>query len=183
MARGLNKALLIGNLGKDPEMRYTASGTAVANFNIATSRRRKDPNGNLVDDTEWHRIVVYDKLAEIAGQYLRKGGQVYIEGRIQSRQWTDQQGQTRYTTEIIASELTLLGGRGDSGGGGDTEGDDWDQTPAQSQRPQRPQAQPQAAQSLGQPARPQRQAPPQPQRPAAQEDETFASDDMDDVPF
>jgi single-strand DNA-binding protein len=109
----LNKAILIGNLGKDPEVRYTQGGTAVANFNIATNERRKDAKtGEWQDHTEWHRIVVFGKLAEVCGQYLGKGRQVYIEGRIQSREWEDRDGNKRYTTEIVASEMKMLGAKG-----------------------------------------------------------------------
>jgi single-strand DNA-binding protein len=135
MARGLNKVMLIGNLGADPESRYTASGQAIATFRIATSYRRRDPNGNTTEQTEWHRIVAWEGLAEIANQYLRKGSQVYVEGRLQTRQWTDQQGQNRYTTEIVASDITLLGSSGQR-----NEHDDWE-----TEAPQLPQ--PQAKQS------------------------------------
>jgi single-strand DNA-binding protein len=159
MARGLNKVMLIGNLGADAEVRYTPSGQAVATFRVATSRRRRDPNGNMLDETEWHRIVAWERLAELAQNYLHKGRQVYVEGRLQTRQWTDQQGQQRYTTEIVAYEITLLGGRGDSGGGGG--GDEWGDETSQ-EAPQRPQ---------------------RPQRRPAGEEETFGSEDMDDVPF
>lgn len=110
MAGGLNKAILIGNLGKDPEIRYTPSGLGVANFNIATSETwTKD--GQKETRTEWHRIVAFGKLAEICGEYLSKGRQVYIEGRIQTRDWEDQNGIKRYTTEIVASQMLMLGSR------------------------------------------------------------------------
>jgi single-strand DNA-binding protein len=111
--RSLNKVLLIGNLGSDPEIRHTPSGAAVANFRLATNEVFNDRSGNRQTRTEWHRIVAWSKLAEICGQYLRKGRQVYIEGRIQSRQWDDQQGQRRYTTEIVATNMIMLGGRGE----------------------------------------------------------------------
>ena len=111
---GMNKAILIGNLGKDPEIRYTPSGLAVANFNIATSESWKDNEGERQTRTEWHRIVVFGKLAEICGEYLQKGKQVYIEGRIQTRSWEDNDGVKRYTTEIVGNQMLMLGTRGDS---------------------------------------------------------------------
>jgi single-strand DNA-binding protein len=111
MAGGLNKAILIGNLGKDPEVRYTPSGLGVANFNIATSETWTNKEGAKETRTEWHRIVAFGKLAEICGEYLSKGKQVYIEGRIQTRDWEDQNGVKRYTTEIVANQMLMLGGR------------------------------------------------------------------------
>ncbi len=117
----VNKVTLIGNLGKDPEVRYAPSGSAIANITLATSRRWKDKtSGENQEETEWHRVVFYDRLAEIAGEYLKKGKSVYIEGRLKTRKWTDKEGVEKYTTEIIASEMTMLGGRegGDEGGGG-----------------------------------------------------------------
>ncbi|MGH9436077.1 MAG: single-stranded DNA-binding protein [Terriglobia bacterium] len=116
--RGVNKAILIGNLGADPEMRYTQSGRAVANLRIATSTRWRDrESGEQQERTEWHRVVLFGKLGEIAGEYLKKGSQVYLEGRIQTRKWQGQDGQDRYTTEIVANEMQMLGGRGGDGGG------------------------------------------------------------------
>ncbi|GAB3267961.1 single-stranded DNA-binding protein [Chitinimonas naiadis] len=116
----LNKVLLIGNLGKDPEMRYMPDGSAICNFSIATTETWKDKNsGQKQEKTEWHNITMYRRLAEIAGQYLKKGSSVYIEGRLQTRKWQDKNtGQDRYTTEIIADEMKMLGGRGGSGMGG-----------------------------------------------------------------
>ena len=114
----LNKAMIIGRLGRDPEVRYTQSNTAVATLSIATSERYKDKQGELQENTEWHRVVAWDRLAEICQQYLSKGDQVYIEGPIQTRQWEDKEGQTRYTTEIKAREMTMLGGKNSGGGGG-----------------------------------------------------------------
>lgn len=108
----LNKVMLIGNLGKDPEVRYTGSGTPVANFSIATTHRT-NRGDKWEDQTEWHDIVAFGKLADICGQHLHKGKQVYIEGRIQTRNWTDKEGQKRYRTEIIANEMKMLGGRGE----------------------------------------------------------------------
>ena len=118
MARGVNKVILVGNLGSDPEIRYTGSGTAVCNFSLATSESYKDRDGNQVENTEWHRIVAWARLAEICGEYLKKGRQVYIEGQLQTRQWEDKDGNTKYTTEIKAREMQMLGGRDDNGGGG-----------------------------------------------------------------
>lgn len=113
---GMNKAILIGNLGKDPEVRYTPSGTAVANFSIATSESWKDKeSGEKRERTEWHRIVAWGKLAEICGEYLHKGKQVYVEGRIQTRDWEDNDGIKRYTTEIIINQILMLGTRSDDG--------------------------------------------------------------------
>ena len=108
----INKAILIGNLGADPEVRYTPSGTKVTNFRIATSDNRKDKDGNWQKHTEWHQIVTFGKLADICGEYLSKGKQVYVEGRIQTRSWEDRDGQKRYSTEIVASDMKMLGGRG-----------------------------------------------------------------------
>lgn len=117
----VNKMILLGNLGRDPEVRRTASGSAVCNVTIATSRYWKDRGtGERREETEWHRVVFFDRLAEIAGEYLRKGRPVYVEGRLQTRKWQDREGQDRYTTEIIAEQMQLLGSRdggGDYGGG------------------------------------------------------------------
>jgi single-strand DNA-binding protein len=108
----INKVILVGNLGRDPEIRYTANGAAVANFSIATSERWKDKNtGEMQDRTEWHRIVAWGRLAEICGEYLSKGRQVYIEGRLQTREWEDKDGNKRYTTEVVANEMKMLGTR------------------------------------------------------------------------
>ncbi len=116
MARGINKVILVGNLGKDPEVRYTSSGTAVANITIATSEQWKDKqSGQTQERTEWHNVVFYNRLAEIVGEYLRKGSQVYVEGSLRTRKWQDKSGNDRYTTEIIANEMQMLGGRGGSG--------------------------------------------------------------------
>jgi single-strand DNA-binding protein len=120
MARGINKVILVGNLGKDPETRYMPSGKAVTNFSIATSESWKDKQtGEQKEQTEWHNIVMYDRLAEIAAEYLRKGSQVYVEGKLRTRKWQDKEGRDRYTTEIIANEMQMLGGR--AGGGMGTE--------------------------------------------------------------
>lgn len=109
----LNKVMLIGNLGADPEVRYTQDGTCVCNIRIATTERWKNRNGEQQERTEWHRVVLWGKLGEIAGQYLGKGRQVYIEGRLETRKWTDKDGNDRYTTEIRANEMKMLGGRGE----------------------------------------------------------------------
>jgi single-strand DNA-binding protein len=120
MARGINKVILVGNLGKDPEVRYSPSGSAMANVTIATSDSWKDKQtGEKQERTEWHRVVFFNRLAEIVGEYLKKGSQVYIEGRLQTRKWQGQDGQDRYTTEIVANEMQMLGGRGGGGGGGE----------------------------------------------------------------
>jgi single-strand DNA-binding protein len=117
--RGVNKVILVGNLGRDPEMRYTRSGTAVATLNLATSSSWTDQNGQRQERTEWHRVVAWSKLAEIAKEYLAKGRQVYIEGRLQTRSWDDKDGNKRYTTEVVADQMVMLGGRG----GGDSSRD------------------------------------------------------------
>lgn len=121
MARGINKVILVGNLGKDPEVRYSPNGNAVANITLATSEQWKDRNsGEQQEKTEWHRVVFFNRLAEIVGEYLKKGSQVYVEGKLQTRKWQGQDGQDRYTTEIVASEMQMLGGR--QGGGDDSWG-------------------------------------------------------------
>lgn len=113
----VNKVILLGNLGRDPEVRYMPNGDAVANFSIATTETWKDKQGNRQEKTEWHNIAMYRRLAEIAGEYLKKGSSVYIEGRLQTRKWQDKQGNDRYTTEIIADQLQMLGGRNGGGAG------------------------------------------------------------------
>ena len=119
MARGVNKVILLGNLGADPETRYTANGNAVTNIRLATTDSWRDrQSGEQQERTEWHRVVFFSRLAEIAAEYLRKGSQCYIEGRIQTRKWQGQDGQDRYTTEIVASDMQMVGSRGGSGGGG-----------------------------------------------------------------
>jgi single-strand DNA-binding protein len=118
MARGINKAILIGNLGKDPETRYSANGNAISNVTVATNESWKDKSGEMQERTEWHRVVFFNRLAEIAAEYLRKGSTIYVEGRIQTRKWQGQDGQDKYTTEIVASEMQMLGARGGAGGGG-----------------------------------------------------------------
>jgi len=139
-SRGVNKVILVGNLGQDPEVRYLPSGGAVANFTLATSESWRDKQtGETKEQTEWHRVVMFGKLAEVAGEYLRKGSQVYIEGQLRTRKWTDQSGQERYTTEInvpqIGGVMQMLGGRPQGGGapaGGGQQGG-WGQPQQQSQ--------------------------------------------------
>jgi single-strand DNA-binding protein len=119
MARGINKVILVGNLGADPETRYMPSGGAVTNLSIATSESWKDKqSGEQKERTEWHKVAMFNRLAEIAAEYLRKGSQVYIEGKLRTRKWQDRDGNDRYTTEIIADEMQMLGGRGGGMGGG-----------------------------------------------------------------
>ena len=121
--RGVNKVILVGNLGQDPDARYLPSGGAVTNVSIATSESWKDKQtGDPVERTEWHRVVFFNRLAEIAGEYLKKGSKVYVEGRLQTRKWQDQGGQDRYTTEIVANEMQMLDSRGSGMGGGNYAG-------------------------------------------------------------
>lgn len=149
MARGINKVILVGNLGRDPEMRYTPNGSAVANLAIATSESWKDKQtGENQERTEWHRVVMFSRLGEIAGEYLKKGSKVYIEGKLQTNKWQDKEGNDRYTTEIIANEMQMLDSRGGGSGGGDNS---YDQSAGSFQPQQKrpaaspqPQAQPQA---------------------------------------
>lgn len=123
MSKGINKVILVGNLGQDPEVRYTGSGAAVANISIATSERWKDKqSGEMKDVTEWHRVVLFSRLAEIAGEYLKRGSKVYLEGKLRTRKWQDAQGADRTTTEILADNLQMLDRRGDDLSG-------FDQTP------------------------------------------------------
>lgn len=144
MARGVNKVILVGNLGNDPDIRYTAGGAAVANISIATAESWKDKNsGEQQERTEWHRVVFFGRLAEIVGEYLRKGSQVYVEGRLQTRKWQDKEGHDRYTTEIVANEMQMLGSK--SGGSANYEPASQSQ-PEHSNAPQ-PQSQSAPAQS------------------------------------
>ena len=118
MARGINKVIIVGNVGGDPETRYMPSGSAVTNITVATNESWKDKaSGEQKERTEWHRVVMFNRLGEIAAEYLRKGSQVYIEGKLRTNKWQDKSGNDRYTTEIIADEMQMLGGRGGSGGG------------------------------------------------------------------
>lgn len=168
----INKVILIGNLGRDPEVRYTPNGAAVCNVSVATTRNWKDKNsGDKIEETEWHRVVFYDRLAEIAGEYLKKGRPVYVEGRLKTRKWQDKDGKDNYTTEIVAEQMQLLGGRegggGGSGyGGGQGGGDDF----SQEAPPSRPAARAAATQR---PA----------SAPAAPKSSTGFDDMDDDIPF
>ena len=161
----VNKVIIVGNLGKDPEVRYAANGSAMCNVTIATSRQWKDKtSGERQEETEWHRVTFFDRMAEIAGEYLKKGRPVYVEGRIKTRKYTDKDGVERYATDIIATELQLLGSR--EGGGGGTGGDEMGSAPA---------AAPRSAPSA-------RTAPASRPAPAAKTSTGF--DDMDDdIPF
>ena len=147
----VNKVIVLGNLGRDPELRYTPSGAAVCNVSIATTRNWKSKDsGERQEETEWHRVVFYDRLAEIAGEYLKKGRPVYVEGRLKTRKWQDKDGKDVYTTEIIAEQMQMLGGREGMGGGAgdDRGGDDY------AERPQRtaPAARPAASKPASKPA-------------------------------
>ncbi|TDF34487.1 single-stranded DNA-binding protein [Alteromonadaceae bacterium M269] len=186
-SKGVNKVILVGNLGKDPEVRYTPNGKAVANLTLATSESWKDQSGQIQEKTEWHRVSMFGKLAEIAGEYLKKGSQVYIEGKLQTRKWQDQQGQDRYTTEVVldpfSGVMQMLGGRtgGQSEGGYQQQNQGYQQQPNQGggyqQQPNQGGYQQQPQQSGGY-----NQAPPQqsqPQQPMAEPDFDFD----DDIPF
>jgi single-strand DNA-binding protein len=130
MARGINKVIIVGNLGGDPETRYMPSGSAVTNLTVATNESWKDKQtGEQKDRTEWHKVAMFNRLAEVAAEYLRKGSQVYIEGKLRTRKWQDKSGQDRWTTEIVADEMQMLGGRGGSGGGSAPMSSDQDSGP------------------------------------------------------
>lgn len=174
--RGVNKVIIVGNLGNDPDTKYTASGAAITNISIATSETWKDKQtGQAQERTEWHRVVFFNRLAEIAGEYLRKGSKVYIEGALRTRKWQDQGGQDRYTTEIVANEMQMLDSRGsdDGSGGGYQQGGGYQNAPARQAPPQQaaPQQKP-AAYGGGQPA-------PAAAPPAPPEMDSFD----DDIPF
>jgi len=181
MARGVNKVILVGNAGADPETRYMPNGNAVTNITLATSESWKDKQtGQQQERTEWHRVVFFGRLAEIAGEYIRKGSQVYVEGSLRTRKWQGQDGQDRYTTEIVVDingNMQLLGGRGGAGGS-----DDYNQSapaPQQQQRAPRPQqAAPQGGQQYDNRPPQQPQSRPQ-QQPAQQDYDSFD----DDIPF
>lgn len=163
----VNKVILVGNLGRDPEIRYLPSGDPVANITIATSSKYKGKDGNMVEETEWHRVTFFGKLAEIVGQYLKKGRSVYVEGRIKTRKYTDKDGVEKFATDIIANEMQMLGGREGMGGPSDEEDGSSGGGYARQAPPARPAA----------PAQAPRQAPAQ-ARPAS------GFDDMDDdIPF
>ncbi len=142
----VNKVILVGNLGRDPEVRYSAEGSAVCNISIATTSSWKDKSsGERREETEWHRVVMYNRLAEIAGEYLRKGRPIYVEGRLRTRKWQNKEGQDQYTTEIIADQMQMLGGRDGMGDGGTGGGQEGNPRPAAA----RPQAQRPAAPAAG----------------------------------
>ncbi len=164
----VNKVILVGNCGRDPEIRYLPSGQAVANVSVATSSRRKDKNtGESIEDTQWHRVTFYDRLAEIAGEYVRKGRPIYVEGRLKYGKYTDQSGVEKNTVDIVATELQLLGGREGMGGPSDGGGDEGGAPPPRRMAP---------------PARPAPAAPAPRQAPAPRPASGF--DDMDDdIPF
>lgn len=132
-SKGVNKVILVGNIGQDPELRYMPNGNAVANFSLATSESWKDQQGQIQERTEWHRCTAYRKLAEIIGEYVRKGSQIYVEGKLQTRKWQDQSGQDKYTTEVIVDQMQMLGSKQQSGG--------QQQVQNQQQRPQQNQPQ------------------------------------------
>ncbi|MDB2384710.1 single-stranded DNA-binding protein [Endozoicomonas sp.] len=189
MARGVNKVILIGNLGNDPDVRYTPNGSAVANLSIATSDSWTDKNtGQRQDRTEWHRVVIFGKLAEIAQQYLRKGSKVYLEGKLQTRKWQDQQAQDRYTTEIVvdgfSGQMQMLDGRQEGAGMGGYQ----QSAPAGGQQPYGAPQQSSAPAAAPPPPRQPAPAPAQaqaPQQPQAQPQKKPAGfDDFDDdIPF
>lgn len=139
----VNKVILIGNLGRDPETRYTADGAAITNITIATSDKWKDKaTGEMKESTEWHKVAFFGRLAEIAGEYLKKGRPVYVEGKLRTRKWQDKEGQDRYTTEVIADVMQMLGSREGMGGGGDFDGAEESRAPARSSAAPSPARQP-----------------------------------------
>ena len=164
----VNKVIIVGNLGKDPEVRYLPSGSAICNISVATSRQWKDKtSGDKQEETEWHRITFFDRMAEIAGEYLKKGRSVYVEGRLKTRKYTDKDGVEKYSTDIVATEMQLLGGResGGGGGGGGYDDDMGSSAPAPSPR-----------------SAPQQRSAPAP-KPAASKSSTGFDDMDDDIPF
>lgn len=182
MARGINKVIIVGNLGQDPEVRYTSSGAAVTNISVATSEKWKDKNtGEDVIKTEWHRIVFFGRLAEIAGEYLKRGSQVYIEGRLQTNKWQDQNNQDRYSTDIVANEMQMLGAK--SGGQGQFGGGQAPAAPRANNPPQQNQGGGQSGQGGSYQNNNQGgQAAPQNNQPPAQQAPAFDDFD-DDIPF
>ena len=166
MARGVNKAILVGNLGNDPEVKYTQGGMAITKVSLATTSVRKDKDGNQQETTQWHRVTFFGKLGEIAGEYLKKGSQVYVEGEIRYDKYTGQDGVEKYSTDIIANEMQMLGGKSEGGGGGQRSGGEYQQRGSGGDR--------QAAR----PAPAQRRDP-APSKPASFDDVPFD----DDIPF
>lgn len=184
MARGVNKVILIGNLGQEPETRYMPSGGAVTNLSLATSESWKDKQtGENQERTEWHRVVFFNRLAEIAGEYLHKGSKVYVEGSLRTRKWQDQNGQDKYSTEIVASEMQMLDGRGESGG--QMAGANYNNAPPQQSSNQTPPQQGQGQAPQGQ--QQQGQAPQQQQGQPSQSTAPSQNQGMDsfddDIPF
>ena len=152
----VNKVIIVGNLGRDPEVRYMPSGSAICNVTVATTRQWKNKDsGEKMEETDWHRIVFFDRLAEIAGEYLKKGRSVYVEGRLRTRKWTDKEGKDQYTTEVVATEMQMLGGREGMGGGGgsgaEEEGGGYSEQRAAPQRAA-PASRPQSSASAARPA-------------------------------
>lgn len=171
----VNKVIVLGNLGRDPELRYTPSGAAVCNVSIATTRNWKSKDsGERQEETEWHRVVFYDRLAEIAGEYLKKGRPVYVEGRLKTRKWQDKDGKDQYTTEVIAETMQLLGGREEGGSGGGAGGYNRDRGGSADDFGDRAAPAPRAAP---------RSAPPQQRQAAAPKPATGFDDMDDDIPF
>ena len=166
MARGINKVILVGNLGNDPDTKYTQAGMAITRISLATTSVRKDRDGNQQERTEWHRVVFFGKLGEIAGEYLRKGSQVYVEGELRYDKYTGQDGVEKYTTDIVANEMQMLGGRGEGGG-----------ERTQRQAPQQQRQQTQQQRPVGGYAQPSQQRAPQQSAPPMDD---FADDD---IPF
>lgn len=164
MARGVNKVILVGNLGNDPEVKYTQGGMAITKASLATTSVRKDKDGNQQEQTQWHRVTFFGKLGEIAGEYLKKGSQVYVEGEIRYDKFTGQDGVEKFFTEIVANEMQMLGGRSEGGGGGQRSGGDY-QRDSGSDRPARP--------------TPAQRRDPAPPKPASFDDVPFD----DDIPF
>lgn len=190
--KGVNKVILVGNIGQDPEVRYMPNGNAVANLSLATSESWKDQQGQMQERTEWHRLTMYRRLAEICGEYLKKGSQIYVEGKLQTRKWQDQQGVDKYTTEIIVDQMQMLGGRGGQQAEGGFQGQ---QRPAAApqanqgyQQPQNSYQQPAQGQPVAKqqpqgqpPAGGFNQAPAQQNKPAPMAEPDFDFDD--DIPF
>jgi single-strand DNA-binding protein len=189
--KGVNKVILVGNIGQDPEVRYMPNGNAVANLSLATSESWKDQQGQMQERTEWHRLTMYRRLAEIAGEYLKKGSQIYVEGKLQTRKWQDQQGVDKYTTEIIVDQMQMLGGRGGQQSEGGFQGQQRPAAAPQNQGYQQPQnnyQQPAQGQAPAkqhpqgqQPAGGFNQAPAQQNKPAPMAEPDFDFDD--DIPF
>ncbi len=165
MARGVNKVILVGNLGNDPEVKYTQGGMAITKVSLATTSVRKDKDGNQQEQTQWHRVTFFGKLGEIAGEYLKKGSQVYVEGEIRYDKYTGQDGVEKYSTDIVANEMQMLGGKSEGGGGGQRSGGEYQQRGSGGDRQARP--------------APAQRRDPAPSKPASFDDVPFD----DDIPF